>query len=175
MPISELLAILGNAGEFIGSLVVLVTLIYLSIQTRNINRQSQAEARYAFVDSMAEINMCIGHSKQASSVWRRGLESAGSLDEDERMQFFMFVGQYANSWAVMYQLHIDRMLPDAQWQIVRNDVVSILNTEGGQTFWENGGKTAFNRDFVDWIKTELETGDRPYDMAGMASSDRSLD
>lgn len=170
MPISELFATLGNVGEFIGSLVVMVTLVYLSIQTRNINRQNQAEARYAFVDSMAEINMCIGHSKQASSVWRRGLESVECLDEDERMQFFMFVGQYANSWAVMYQLHVDRMLPEAQWQIVRNDVVSILSTEGGQTFWENGGKTAFDQDFVGWIETELLKGERPYDMAAMASS-----
>ena len=80
MPISELLAILGNAGEFIGSLVVLVTLIYLSIQTRNINRQSQAEARYAFVESMAEINMCIAHSKQASSVWRQHIKDRGRAD-----------------------------------------------------------------------------------------------
>jgi hypothetical protein len=163
MPISELLSILGN------------TLVYLSIQTRNINRQSQAEARYAFVESMAEINMCIAHSKQASSVWRRGLEATAGLDDDERMQFFMFVGQYANCWAVMYQLHIDKMLPDAQWQIVRNDVVSILNTDGGQDFWESGGKTAFNRDFVDWIEAELIKGERPYDMAGMASVNRTLE
>jgi hypothetical protein len=34
---------------------VFVTLIYLAIQTRNIKKQSQAEARYAFVDAMAEI------------------------------------------------------------------------------------------------------------------------
>jgi hypothetical protein len=170
MSFSEQIAILGNAGEFIGSLVVLFTLIYLSIQTRNINRQSQAEARYAFVESMAQINMTIGQDKHASSVWRRGLESIDCLDQDERMQFFMFVGQYTNSWAVMYQLHRDRMLPEAQWQIVRNDVVSILGTPGGQEFWESGGRTAFNNDFVDWVGKELATGDRPYDMARMASS-----
>lgn len=76
MPISELLAILGNAEEFIGSLAVLVTLVNLSIQTRNINRQSQAWARCAFVESMAEINMTIGRSKQSSSVWCVGLDLA---------------------------------------------------------------------------------------------------
>lgn len=168
MPVSEQIAVLGNVGEFLGSIVVLVTLVYLAIQTRNINKQSQAEARYAFVNAMADINTAIGQSKQAASVWRRGLESVELLDEDERMQFFMFVGQYANSWAVMYQLHADGMLPAAQWQIVRNDAVSILSTGGGQVFWKSGGESAFDAGFVEWINGELASGERPYDMAAMA-------
>ncbi|NNK33759.1 MAG: hypothetical protein HKP02_11580, partial [Xanthomonadales bacterium] len=109
-----------------------------------------------------------GQSKQAASVWRRGQESVEDLDEDERMQFFMFVGQYANSWAVMYQLHADGMLPAAQWQIVRNDAVSILSTGGGQVFWKSGGESAFDAGFVEWINGELASGERPYDMAAMA-------
>ena len=45
MPPSEQIAILGNIGEFLGSILVCVTLIYLAIQSRSINKQSQAEAR----------------------------------------------------------------------------------------------------------------------------------
>ena len=167
MPWSELVAVLGNLGEFLGSILVLVTLIYLAIQTHSINRQSQAEARYAFVDSMADINVGIAQSKQTASVWRRGLDSIENLDDDERMQFFMFVGQYANSWAVMYQLHQDRLLPPTQWDIVRNDVVSILSTGGGRAFWKTGGESAFDAGFRRWVNAELEAGNRPYDMAGM--------
>ncbi len=167
MPLSDLVALLGNIGEFLGSILVFVTLVYLAIQTRNINRQSQAEARYAFVDSMADINMGIAHSEQTASVWRRGLDSIENLNDDERMQFFMFVGQYANSWAVMHQLHLDQMLPRTQWDIVRNDVVSILSTGGGKAFWKGGGEAAFDPGFRDWVNTELGAGDRPYDMSGM--------
>lgn len=167
MPLTEQIAVLGNIGEFLGSILVFVTLIYLAIQTRSINKQSQAEARYAFVDAMADINVGIGSSKQVASAWRRGLESIENLDEDERMQFYMFVGQYANSWAVMYQLHQDRMLPDAQWQIIRNDLISILSSGGGKSFWEMGGNAAFDPGFVQWVNEELSTGDRPYDMSGM--------
>ena len=167
MPLTEQIAVLGNIGEFLGSILVFVTLIYLAIQSRSINKQSQAEARYAFVDAMADINVGIGSSKQVASAWRRGLESTENLDEDERMQFFMFVGQYANSWAVMYQLHQDRMLPDAQWQIIRNDIISILSSGGGKSFWETGGNAAFDPSFVQWVNEELNTDDRPYDMSGM--------
>ena len=170
MSFIEQSAVLGSLGEFIGSITVLVTLIYLAIQTRQINLQGQAEARYAFVDAMAEINMVIAQSKAAASVWRRGLASAEALDEDEKMQFFMLVGQYANAWSVMYQLHSDKMLPDNQWLIVRNDIVSILSSPGGRQFWQNGGAGAFDSDFVTYVDSELEKGERPYDMVGMVAN-----
>ncbi len=167
MSFVELSSVLGNVGEFVASIAVLVTLIYLAVQTRQINLQSQAEARYAFVDAMAEINMVIAHDKATASVWRRGMASIDALDEDERMQFFMLVGQYANAWAVMYQLRRDGMLPEAQWLIVRNDIVSILSSAGGDAFWHQGGRAAFDREFVDYVDTELGKGERPYDMVGM--------
>lgn len=170
MSFVEQSAVLGSLGEFVGSITVLVTLIYLAIQTRQINLQGQAEARYAFVDAMAEINMVIAQDKNTASVWRRGLESIEALDDDERMQFFMLVGQYANAWAVMFQLHRDSMLPDTQWLIVRNDILSILSSDGGATFWRTGGRAAFDSDFVHWVDGQLADHERPYDMTGMVRS-----
>jgi len=158
---------LGAMGEVLGSLLVLATLIYVAIQTRDLNKQSQAEARYAFVDAVADINMVIAQNKETASVWRRGLESAEDLDADERMQFLMLIGQYANLWSVMHQLYEDHLLPQTQWTIVKNDITSILGSNGGTYFWKNGGGAAFDKSFVDFVRTELESGNRPYDMAGM--------
>ena len=155
-------------AELLGSIAVLATLLYLAIQTRSINRQSQAEARYAFVDAMSEINTVIAQSKETASVWRRGLESIECLDEDERMQFLMLVGQYANLWSVMHQLHLDRLLPETQWFIVRNDMVSILKSNGGQYFWKMGGGKAFDSAFSEFVNTELASKEISYDMAKMA-------
>lgn len=155
---------IGAVGELLGSLLVLVTLIYLAIQTRSINRQAKAEARYAFVEAVAEINMNIAQSSSNSSVWRRGLSSVDSLSEDEQMQFFMFVGQYANLWSVMHQLHVDGVLPETQWVIVKNDIRSIMGSRGGHYFWEHGGSSAFDGAFVDFIDDELSRNSQAYDM-----------
>jgi hypothetical protein len=159
---------LGAIGEVLGSLLVLATLIYLAIQTRDLNKQSQAEARYAFVDAVAEINMVIAQNKETASVWRRGLESCENLDADERMQFFMLIGQYVNLWSVMHQLYEDRLLPQTQWTIVKNDITSILGSNGGREFWSNGGEAAFDESFADFVRTELNADSRPYDMTSMA-------
>ena len=158
---------LGAVGELLGAFVVLVTLGYLAIQTRSINKQSQAEARYAFVEAMAQVNMVIAQSTTTASIWRRGLESIQELTEDERMQFFMCLGQYSNLWSVMHQLHEDKLLPQEQWLVVRNDMVSILGSDGGRYFWKNGGEAAFDPGFSAFVNSELKSSDRPYDMSAM--------
>jgi hypothetical protein len=51
------------------------------MQTRSINKHSQAEAQYAFVEAMAQENMVIAQSTESASIWRRGLESFEELTE----------------------------------------------------------------------------------------------
>jgi hypothetical protein len=162
---------LGAVGELLGAVIVLVTLGYLAIQTRSINKQSKAEARYAFVEAMAQVNMTIAQSTKAASIWRRGLEEIHELNEDERMQFFMFVGQYANLWSVMHQLREDNLLPNTQWLIIRNDLISILGSDGGRYFWKNGGEAAFDSKFVEFVKLELQNSNQAYDMAKMTKKE----
>lgn len=161
---------IGASGELLGSLMVLATLIYLAIQTRSINKQSKADARYAFVNAVGEINMSIADSVSNASVWRRGLESVDDLNEDERMQFVMFVGQYANLWSVMHQLHLEGILPETQWIIVRNDIRSILGSAGGRFFWEHGGDEAFDAAFTEFVKGELREHGQTYDMVRLTRS-----
>ena len=68
------------------------------MQTRSINKHSQAEAQYAFVEAMAQVNMVIAQSTERASIWRRGLESFEELTEEECMQLFMFVGRFSKLW-----------------------------------------------------------------------------
>ena len=153
----------------------MVTLVYLAIQTRSISKQNQAEARYAFVEAMAAINMVVAQSTPTASIWRRGLESVENLTEDERMQFFMLLGQYANLWSVMHQLREDSLLPDTQWLIVKNDVASILGSDGGKYFWSNGGETAFDASFSKFVNALLKDHRQPYDMAKMTANASDTD
>lgn len=161
---------LGALGQALGTLLVFVTLIYLAVQTRSLKKQSEAEARYAFVDAIADINLVIAQDKEVASVWRRGLESPEALDADELMQFLMLIGQCTNLWSVMHQLYEEKLLPEHSWTIVRNDIASILGSNGGKYFWENGGEAAFDARFVDLVRATLASGHRPYDMAAIAEA-----
>lgn len=162
---------IGAVGELLGSLLVIITLIYLAIQTRSINKQSRADARYAFVESMGDINLSIAQNPQTASIWRRGLSDVTVLSEDERMQFFMFMGQYCNAWSVMYYLNEDGTLPADQWSIVLTDLLSILGSAGGLYFWAYGGRDAFGEQFVAFVDAQLKSSEKTYDMAKLTKID----
>ena len=100
----------AGIAEIVAAIAVIPSLVYLAVQVRQSNAQSRATARYAFIESMADINMTIAQDKAAPSVWRRGLAALEDLDADERMQLWMFIGQYCNAWVVMYHLHLDGLL-----------------------------------------------------------------
>ena len=154
---------LANVAEIVAAVAVVPSLVYLAVQVRQGNAQSRATARYAFIESMADINMTIAQDKAAASVWRRGLGDPNDLDADERMQLWMFIGQYCNAWVVMYHLHLDGLLPMKQWTLVQTDIVSILSSEGGRVFWEMGAD-AFETDFVDFVGELMRSERKRYDM-----------
>jgi hypothetical protein len=155
--------------ELLGLILIVVSLVYLAIQTRSINKQAQSEARYAFVDAAGQINMVIAQDLQAASVFRRGLASVDDLSEDERMQFFMFVGQYVNLWSVMHQSYVDDVLPETQWTIVQADILSILGSPGGRVFWASAGAAAYDQAFVHAVNAELLRPDAGYDIVKMTT------
>ena len=125
-------------AEILAAVLIVPSLVYLAIQIRQSNAQQQASARYAFVEAMADINLAIAQSESTASVWRRGLASTDSLNDDELMQFWSFMGQYNNAWMVLFHLRDDGLLPDNQWAVVMCDVQSVMSSNGGKAFWKMG-------------------------------------
>ena len=93
---------IGATGEWAGAIAVVATLLYLGTQIRHSNRQSQAAARYSFLDAYGQITSAMAQSKDASAVYRRGL-AGEALDDDEAMQFQVIIAHWLNTWSVMYR------------------------------------------------------------------------
>jgi hypothetical protein len=51
----------------------------------------------------------------------------------------------------MHQLHLDGVLPDTQWIIVRKDIRGILDSAVVRTFWADGGSKAFDSAFSRFV------------------------
>ena len=86
---------IAAVSEFVGAVVVVITLIYLARQIHQVNAQGQASARYSFIDAYGQMNMAISGSKEVASLFRRGMKGL-QLDEDEHYQFFALLGQFIN-------------------------------------------------------------------------------
>ena len=154
----------ASLAEIVAAIAVVASLLYLGVQIQHSNKQGRASARYSFVQAMGEVNLSIAQAKSTASVFRRGIDSPEALDDDEKMQFWMLIGQYSNTWSAMYELHRDGMLPESHWCVVRKDMFSVFSSKGGMNFWKSFGAHGFDRSFVDFVDTLLEKGEQTYDL-----------
>jgi hypothetical protein len=94
----EITSLLGNLGEFIGSLAVMVTLIILVVQVRQSaraveesNRLQRAATIDRHADSISNWRSLIAGDEALASIWQRAREDQ-PLDPVERLRLnFVFI------------------------------------------------------------------------------------
>lgn len=155
--------VVGAISEFVGAIVVVVTLIYVARQIHQVNAQSQASARYSFIEAYGQMNTSISSDKEVASLFRRGFKGL-ELDEDEHYQFFALVGQFLNTWSALYDLHQEGLLPENQWTMVRKDIITLLTEAGGRSFWEKHGKHGVHDAFRNAVDEALASDETSYTM-----------
>ena len=150
------------AADAVAAIAVVVSLAYLGRQIHISNLQSQAAARYSFLDAYGAGNATIASSTEASSVLHRGL-TEGELSDAEKVQFTVLVGTFLNIWSVMYDLHQEGQLPESQWIIVKTDIHSMFGGGGGLKFWRDVGERNVAPEFAGFVNEMLSSGSSPYD------------
>ena len=78
---------IGAIAELVGAVAVVATLLYLSVQVRAANRQSELESFRHTWDGLNQFCDVISGSRQTASVVRRGRESLPQLDAEEMLMF----------------------------------------------------------------------------------------
>lgn len=78
---------IGAVGEIIGALAVIITLIYLSRQIRDGNRQAELNGMQHTIDGFNQWMDLIVQSKDTARLLIKGREGLSAVDEEERLQF----------------------------------------------------------------------------------------
>jgi hypothetical protein len=89
----DILEALGNVGDFIGGLAVVITLVYLAVQVRQNSRQIelntravQAAAYQALLDSQHQATMESVRDKQLAELFLGSRDSLEKLDRVDRFR-----------------------------------------------------------------------------------------
>ncbi|HIG41335.1 MAG: hypothetical protein ABGY96_12475 [bacterium] len=78
---------LGALAEIVGAAAVVITLLYLAIQVRHSNRQTESDSLRHTWDSGNELINAFSASIEIASIVNRGRESFQNLDPDEQLIF----------------------------------------------------------------------------------------
>jgi hypothetical protein len=143
---------LGNLGDFIGGLAVIVSVLYLAIQIRQNSRLLKATALSAVTDSYLSFNILLGGDPKASRVFQVGLEDFSSLSEEEQRQFLNLLRLAFASYQHVHQQYERGLLDDQTWEQFRNFATSLLVLPHIGAWWKER-KAVFTPKFVEALDT----------------------
>jgi hypothetical protein len=145
---------LGNFGEFLGAIGVIVSVLYLAIQIRQNTRSVRSSAYQSVVSSSVQMAAAYANDESLAELWPKGAREYSTLSEPERFRFGLFAYSVFRSYEnLFFQYKQGAVEPDL-WQGFRNMLVRDLKTPGLVTWWEsqrNIFSSAFQR-YVDELR-----------------------
>jgi hypothetical protein len=126
---------IGAIGDFMGGLVVIVSVAYLAIQIRESNRHAEASAELIWLHDLNEIwdRWTIESTMVAI---RRGLRDFDSLSKNEQAIFQMQVGALVNHCMLAERLWQRRLIAKETREAATDVLARVLRTKGGRKYWE---------------------------------------
>lgn len=145
---------IGAAGEILGALAVVVSLLYLAIQIRHSANATRAASRYASTQLTTDILVAIASDPEVASIFRRGQNDPDSLSDDEGLRFDMLLYAVFDQWETMYSQVRRGAMFEEDWEKYESSVIPMyLAQPGAQRFWETASDMypAFFREYIDQV------------------------
>jgi len=146
---------MGSIGELVGALLVLVTLVYLSVQLRATNDIAKADGHR---DLIKQLNEWYGEMGDANlmALLLEGSESFDKLSGADQLRFDAFVHRYFHICEQAWYMGRDRYIPAGSYDAFMDAAVA-MSSHGAQVWWKNAQPT-FAKDFVAMIDERRSTG-----------------
>ncbi len=151
---------LGNLGEFVGAIAVVITLGYLALQIRHNTRQvlqntrsHRRESTRAFIEDANTWRSYLIQSPEIADLYRRGLRSPDELQPGEWLRFRLLLQGLFDHWRFAFLTSKDAEFPH-QWA---SYLEKTLVEPGGSRYWE-GERANYPQqdDFAGFVDQTLE-------------------
>lgn len=134
---------LSAISEILSSAAILVTLVYLAIQTQQNSEAVRAGTRQAMLDADQEYLLTfIEHPDLLL------LRNKPELTDEEKVQlsaaWITFIRIRENNW---FQFR-NGVLDAPTWESYRGSIVTSLMGSRGRTWWQNFGRNGFDAEFA---------------------------
>jgi hypothetical protein len=147
---------LGNLGEFVSGLAVVVSLVYLATQVRQHNQAVRSTALAVISASISEFLDHVGRDAELTTLWFDGLSGSRELPEVEGRRFNLLLLSLARRWENAYYQSSAVDLRSDVWAGVQQGLVFIFSSPGAQTWWRDVGVPLLSKDFCAFAARALE-------------------
>jgi hypothetical protein len=155
------IAELGALGEFVGSITVIITLIYLAVQVRQNTAQQRSNAIVNIQSGQNELVKQMA-DPSVTRAYALAAEGGTSVSIEDKARAIMWVIQYINHFEIVFDAYQNKQLPKEKYDVWEGFAVAIVASKGIRDWWNNeGGMQAFLPGVRDVIDKKLRSESEP--------------
>jgi hypothetical protein len=148
---------IGAIGELLGSLILIATVFYLSLQIRSTADHASASSERGVQQDFIDIQDSLLVDERTIQTMRKGYSSFASLNDQEKYFFHMKTSLFVNHLEGVLRMNAKGLISDDMVRDHGNVVLTILGSPGGREFWNVAGSTFLERSAA-YINEHLESG-----------------
>ncbi len=154
--------LLGNYGEFVGAIAVVITLVYLAIQVRHSRAATEANTRQLESTTLREMAgrmesrtlLLATDSGLADRLVRQNLDP-DSLSELDRFHLFWYVISWIADYEEAYRQYTLGSIPESALAARTINMQGLLESNEAKEAWSLA-LTQLDPKFVVWVKSKLD-------------------
>jgi hypothetical protein len=151
---------LGNIGDFIGGIGVIITLLYLAVQIRQNTTSSRTESYQAVVAAISDWTRAVGTNAESSRIADKGSRDLASLSPSERVQFNLIMASLVRNLENIHYQYIHGAIDESTWSGWAKRAHSALEPRGARDWWHTQ-EAAYSPDFRRFINESRPPGELP--------------
>jgi hypothetical protein len=141
---------LGNVGEFLGSIGVIGSLVYLAMQIRQNTRSVRSAAYQAAVTSTVDVAASFATSEALSEAFFKGFREYETLKGPERHRFGAYAYGLFRSYENLFYQHAQGTIESHLWEGFRNMLLRDLRNPGLVAWWDSQ-RNIFSPEFQGYV------------------------
>jgi len=154
MSLMDTAQLLGNLGEFFGSIVVVATLIYLAIQVKQNTQSIRLETIHEISSGFNNVYSQLASNRELTDIYHRGSFNFQSLDETEKLRFTFTVVQMLRTEFEQFLQWREGAIDDDHWQSLSSTFRDGMRLPGWQEVWSKR-KHHYTEDFQKVVAKQL--------------------
>jgi len=149
---------LGNLGEFVSGIAVVVTLVYLAIQIRHNTRAVRSSMHQDWIESTLRIAESLSDNADVSRIVLKADEDYDSLTDQERIRFEAYAERVFGNFESVYYSYRNSMIEEDLWESWESSYLDDISRGSLRRFWQEQHPLHL-RDFMDFIDRFYEGRD----------------
>ena len=145
---------IGAIGDAVGGIGIVVSLVYLAIQTRNNTSAIHAASLHEVNASFAEISLALSMNSEMTELIQKVLSGEAELTPIERARFGFFATSFWRRAESMFFQSEQGTLQQESWRGLEVTLRVLIQSNEGRLWWADTSDR-FNSKFQKFVSDRL--------------------